>query len=161
MTPLTNVALPPEAIVLDASVCVSIISKEQACHVAEARINKGLLLGAQFYAPGVLLSETLFVLCGKLQLGNLSQTDHDIAINHFEAFLGIIQPAPMLEVAYMRRAEAIRGSYTCRRSADGIYIALAEALTALGRPTALLTFDVDMQKQAARYAPTVNCELLT
>ena len=55
----------------------------------------------------------------------------------------------------MARAEAIRAGYSCRRSADGIYIALAEQLTAV-MPTTLLTFDQDMKSQAAKNAPTVT-----
>ena len=64
------------------------------------------------------------------------------------------------EKSLVLRAEAIRTTYTCRRSADGIYIALAEELTAT-RPTVLLTFDKDMPNQIAKNAPTVSVQLLT
>jgi predicted nucleic acid-binding protein len=58
------------------------------------------------------------------------------------------------------RAEAIRGSYTCRRSADGVYIALAEALSAT-RPTVLLTLDEGIKRQAAANAPAVRVHIVT
>ena len=57
------------------------------------------------------------------------------------------------------RANEIRASYSCRRTADGIYSALAEELTQTG-PTELLTFDGDLPRQAARNAPTVKVRLL-
>jgi len=57
------------------------------------------------------------------------------------------------------RAEEIRGGYSCRRSADGLYIALAEELSQ-SVPTELLTFDEDLPKQAAKNAPAVKVNLL-
>ena len=66
----------------------------------------------------------------------------------------------MGEGSLVLRAEEIRGSYSCRRSADGVYIALAEELTVI-KPTVLLTFDEDMVKQALKNAPTVSVHLLT
>jgi len=74
--------------------------------------------------------------------------------------LSFIQPHSNGEIALVLRAEAIRGLNSCRRSADGLYMTLAEEL-AQTRPTVLLTFDEDMAKQAARNAPTVTVELLT
>ena len=58
------------------------------------------------------------------------------------------------------RAEAVRGTYSCRRSADGIYLAFAEELSGT-MPTMLLTFDSDLAKQAAIHAPALKVELLT
>jgi len=56
------------------------------------------------------------------------------------------------------RAEEIRGSYGCSRSADGLYIALAEEL-ATTRPTELVTFDAAMPSHVAATAPTVTVRL--
>ena len=51
-------------------------------------------------------------------------------------------------------------SYGCSRSADGIYVALAEIL-AQTMPTVILTFDQNMQNQITRNAPTVTVQVLT
>lgn len=148
------------AAVVDASVAISVSAKEDA---TEARANAALAhytaLGYEFFAPGVIVSETLYVLCGNLQTGGLTTVTPAQAVQDFDTFMGFILPPPNGDGALVLRAEAIRGSYTCRRSADGIYVALAEQLAAV-RPTILLTFDQDMSKQAARNAPTVNVRLL-
>jgi hypothetical protein len=54
--------------------------------------------------------------------------------------MSIIQPPPSGEVSLIRRGYKIGDSYGCSRSADAVYIALAEELTRI-RPTVLLTFD--------------------
>jgi predicted nucleic acid-binding protein len=157
MTPPTS--SPTGATIIDASVAVTIVANEAGEPKATAAINRCLAAGSEFFAPGVLVSETLYVLCGKLHDGTLSAADHAQAVQDFYDFLGFVLPPPNGERSLVLRAEAIRGSYTCRRSADGIYIALAEELTAM-KPTELLTFDEDMVKQAAKHAPTVSVQLL-
>jgi hypothetical protein len=98
--------------------------------------------------------------CVKVQDGSLSATDHTQAVQDFYTMMSsFVLPPPNGDIALILRAEAIRGSYTCRRSADGLYIALAEDLGAT-RPTTLLTLDEDMPKQAARHAPGVNAQLI-
>jgi predicted nucleic acid-binding protein len=157
MTPPSN----PGALVIDANIAVAISSNEQFTDViAAAELARYSSLGYEFFAPGVIVSETLYVLCGKLQNGVLTSTEHAQSILDFEVLMGKILSPPDGEVALIARAEAIRGSYSCRRSADGIYIALAEMLSAT-RPTTLLTFDADMQKQATNSAPSVTVQLLT
>src|SRR5271166_3204870 len=52
-----------------------------------------------------------------------------------------------------------RSGYGCSRSADGIYIALAEDLTARGTAE-LVTFDTGMPNQVAANAPAVTVRLL-
>jgi predicted nucleic acid-binding protein len=100
------------------------------------------------------------VLCGKLQDGSLTVTEYTQAIQDFHLFMRLIKSPPDGEGALVLRAEEMRGTYTCRWSADGIYIALAEALSDT-HSTVLLTFDEDMSKQAARNAPRVHLHLLT
>ena len=73
------------------------------------------------HAPGVLASEALYVLCGKLQNGVLTPAAHAQAITDLENFLSGIFPPPNGEAPLVRRAEAIRGSYVCNRSADSLY----------------------------------------
>jgi predicted nucleic acid-binding protein len=159
MNPPTS-NLPP-AVVLDANVSVSVCAREPTAAKAQAEITRYLAGGAEFYAPGVLVAETLYVLCGKLQDGSLSPADHVLAVQDFDTMMrAFVHPPPGGDATLLLRAEAIRGTYTCRRSADGLYIALAEALAAT-RTTMLLTFDQEMSKQALRNAPSVSVHLLT
>lgn len=152
---------PTGAVVLDASVVIAICAKETGAETkALTAIGHYSSLGYEFYAPGVLASESLYVLCGKREDGTLDAVAHDQAIIDLENLLSGILAPPDGESSLIRRAEAIRGNYTCRRSADGLYLALAEQLTAT-MLTVLLTFDQDMPKQAARNAPTVTVELIT
>jgi len=145
---------------VDASIAVAIAAREVTEPKASAEVNRYLASGAEFFAPGVLVAETLYVLCGKLEEEKtLSPADHATAVQAFHNLMGFISSPPDGEISLVLRAEAIRGSYTCRRSADGLYIALAEALTRT-RPTVLLTLDADMPKQAAKNAPTVTVQLL-
>jgi predicted nucleic acid-binding protein len=151
--------------VLDASVAVALASKEAPTEAkANAEIAYYSSLGYEFFAPGVIVSETLYVLCdmlcGKLQDGSLSAATHAKAVQSFYLLMATTLPPPNGEASLVLRAEAIRSSYTCRRSADGIYIALAEQL-ALVRPTTLLTLDADMSKQAANKAAGVTVHLIT
>lgn len=156
-----TISNPAEAVVIDASVTVAIAAKEADKEPqASAAILRYSGLGYEFFAPGAIVTETLYVLCKKLESGALSYTDHTQATQDFHAFMTKVLPPPHGDGALILRAEAIRGTYTCRQSADGIYIALAEVLTIV-RPTSLLTFDEDMMKQASHYASTVNVQLLT
>ncbi len=148
------------ALVVDANIPIAIAANEAGEPQASAAIKHYLSLRYDFYAPGAILAEALYVLCGKLQDGTLTASEHTQAIQDVNIFMSMIQSSPKWEGSLVLRAEAIRGTYTCRRSADGIYIALAEELTA-ERPTILLTFDEDMSKQAAKHAPTVTVHLLT
>jgi predicted nucleic acid-binding protein len=151
---------PAGAAVIDSSVVVAICAKETGTEPkALAELGHYSSLGYKFYAPGVLVSESLYVLCKKQESGALDAASHAQAITDLENLISGIQPPPDGDATLIRRAEEIRGNYTCRRSADGLYIALAEQLTAT-RPTVLLTFDQDLPKQAAKNAPTVNVVLL-
>ena len=86
--------------------------------------------------------------------------EHAQAILTFETLMVNILPPPGGEVSLISRAEAIRTNYGCSRSADGIYVALAEIL-AQSMPTVILTFDQNMQYQITRNAPTVTAQVLT
>lgn len=148
------------ALVLDANVAISIVANEAGAATAHNAILLYVQQGFEMFAPGVIVSEALYVLCGKLQDGTLTFSDYSAAINSFNDIMEDVNPTPDGDRRLVLRAEEIRGSYTCRRSADGVYIALAELLTAT-RTTFLLSFDEDIKKQAARYAPGVRVELLT
>jgi predicted nucleic acid-binding protein len=152
--------MPTGAVVVDANVAIAICAREAPRDlVANAELLRYASAGYQFFAPGAIVAETLFILCGKLQQGTLTGAEHAQAIGDFQILMSRVLPPPHGEAAIIARAEAIRDTYGCSRSADGIYIALAEELAA-GFPTILLTFDKELQKQAARHAPVVQVQLL-
>lgn len=152
---------PVGAIILDASVAIAISARETGREPkANAELLRYATAGYTFYAPGAVVAETLYVLCGKLQQGLLTPTEHTQAIFDFEILMANVLPPPDGEVSLISRTEAIRTGYGCSRSADGIYIALAEVL-AQSVPSAIVTFDQNMQNQAARHAPTVTVQTLT
>ena len=148
------------AVVIDANIALAIAANEPSQPMVSAEIESFAKQGFEFFSPGVLITEALYVLCGKLTDGSLSSSDHEIALKKLDIFLQNVSPAPKGDMKLLLRAEAIRGHYTCRRSADGIYIALAEELT-LARPTILLTLDADMSRQAVKNAPSVDVRLLS
>jgi len=71
-----------------------------------------------------------------------------------------ILPPPSGEASLILRADQICGGYGYSRSADALYIALAEEISQT-TTTRLLTFDQGLPKQAARNAPLVSVHLLT
>ena len=153
-------ARPAGQVVLDANVLIALCAQEQdKFSLADAAFTQYYLQGWQFYAPGVLLAETLYVLCGKLQSGALTPTTHALALKLLQNYLPDIALPPSGDFALAARAEALRQNYGCSRSSDGIYLALAEELAQQG-PTELLTFDQGMVNQAAQHAPTVKIKLL-
>jgi predicted nucleic acid-binding protein len=157
MTPKTK---PIEIVVLDASVAVAICAREADKVIqAQMAMDEYSQDGTQFYSPNVFVSEVLYVLCKQVNKAKLTVETHKQSITDFEKFLLLLEPNPNGDYPLMRRAEEIRGDYACRRSADGLYIALAEQLSATYE-TVLLTFDEDMPKQAARHAPNVTVRLL-
>jgi predicted nucleic acid-binding protein len=150
----------PSALVIDANVAVAISSRESGRDaIASAELNRYASLGYEWYAPGAILTETLYALCQKHQAGLLTSAEFDDAVNEFELLMGNILPPPDGEATLAQRAHAIGKGYGCSRSADSVYIALAESL-AQTRPTILLTFDQSLPNQAARNAPTVTVQLL-
>ena len=155
VSPVSN-PLPTRAVVIDASIAIAISTREADREpLASAELLRLSNAGYLFYAPGAILAETLFVLCHKLQNGLLTPVEHTQAIVDFGTLLLKILPPPNGEASLATRAEAIRSGYSCRRSADGIYIALAEELTTT-MTTLLLTFDQDMKSQVAQNAPPVT-----
>ncbi|MCX6379919.1 MAG: hypothetical protein NT023_10660 [Armatimonadetes bacterium] len=150
-----------QAVILDATVVVSLASKEKNTYLhATAAVNRYIALNCDFFAPGVLVSETLFTLCRmKENDKTLTNEEHRRAVKDFHTLYGFILPPPNGEADLIFRAETIRGDYTCYRSADSIYIALAQALSET-RPATLLTLDEGLQKQATRNASGVIVELI-
>jgi predicted nucleic acid-binding protein len=150
----------PGAVVLDANVVIALVSNEPGRDaVVTAEITHYASQGYQLFAPGVIVAETLYILCGKLNSGSLSPTDYATAVAAFRRTMVTVLPPPNGDAALILRAEQIGSGYGCSRSADGISIALAEELAQL-QSTVLLTFDKELPKQAARQAPTVTVQLL-
>jgi predicted nucleic acid-binding protein len=156
-----NLPPPPSgAVVIDANIMIAIASNETNRDVvATAELSNYLSQGYRLFAPGAIIMETLYILCGKLNSGLLSPAEYAKAITAFQTAMRPVYPPRSGDKALIARAEQISGGYGCSRSADGIYIAVAEDLTQ-SMPTVLLTFDKDMPKQAAKNAPTVTVKLL-
>ncbi len=156
MTPASKTG----AVVIDANVLIAICAKEQGKFVkAENAFNSYVLQSWLFFAPGVIIAETLHILCQKLQNNLLTPAEHNIALRVFQPYMNNIASPPNGDATLIARAEALRHGYGCSRSADGLYIALAEELATLGAAE-LLTFDQGMINQAAKNAPTVKINLL-
>ena len=146
---------------IDASVVIAICAKETGREaIALAQLSIYSSQGYEFYAPGVVVSEAHYVLCGKEQNGTLTAADYAKAVLELESIASGCLPPPKGEGTLVVRSAEIRDGYGCSRSADSIYIALAEALT-LERPTVLLTFDKGLPNHAEANAPTVVVKVLT
>lgn len=150
----------PPAVTLDASFIIGYCAKEPAKFAkAQAELARYARDGWTFFAPGVAVSETLFVFCRKLGDGSLTALEHTQAVRSFEALMRAVQPPPGGEFALIGRAEQIRSTYGCSRSADSIYLALTEQLTAQG-PSEIVTFDSGLENQAKKNAPSVKVNFL-
>ncbi len=140
----------PVAVVIDATVVIALCANEaDKLANAEAKIKEYSGKGCTFYAPGVIIVECLFVFCRKLSDGVLTPVEHSSAVLSLMRLMRQIHPPPTGDKSLIERAEEIRGAFGCSRSADGIYLALAEELNA-AMSTELVTFDAGMLNQAAR-----------
>jgi predicted nucleic acid-binding protein len=157
-TPLQ--AKPTGSIVVDANVLIAIVCNEaNRVSVAHKELSHYASLGFGLYAPGVVVAECLYVICGKLNNGTLTPTAYQTAVNSFTAMMASILPPPDGDKCLIERAAQINDGYGCSRSADAIYIALAEKLTAINT-TLLLTFDKELPKQAAKNSPLIVVKVL-
>ncbi|HLN30571.1 MAG TPA: PIN domain-containing protein [Gemmataceae bacterium] len=139
----------PVSVVIDANVVIALCSKEpDKLANAEAKMMEYASEGCNFYAPGVIIAECLYVLCRKLNDGVLTPAEHSSAVLGFITLMAAINPPPMGDKSLVKRAEEILGTFGCSRSADGIYLALAAELNAAAS-TELVTFDAGMPNQAA------------
>jgi predicted nucleic acid-binding protein len=147
-------------VVVDANVAIAICAKEpDKFAIATAQIQTYAMDGSRFYAPGVIGGECLYVFCRKLQAGDLTATEHANAIKAFITFMGAVEPPPAGDKSLIQRAEDFRGVLGCSRSADGIYLALAEEL-AKSSTTEVITFDNGMQTQGVANSLTPQVVVL-
>ena len=148
------------AVIPDANVLIALCAKEKdKLQTAETAFENYTNQGYEFFAPGVLVAEVIFILCQKLAGGVLSQSEYDEAIDVFADYLKGIALTPNGEASLLKRAVEIRDGYGCSRSSDGLYIALAEEF-AKTYDTEIVTFDKGFINQAAKNAPTVKVNLL-
>jgi len=148
------------SVTLDSSLVVALCTKETDKEApARAALDAWQQQGAAFYAPGVLVSEVLFVLCKKRESGELTPEEHARALDALEVLCALLEPMQESDCSLFRRADALRTLHTCRDCADGLYVALAEHLSANG-PAVLLTFDAGQKRMAEREAPAVTVQLL-
>lgn len=155
MIPTNN----PDVSVIDASMLVSIASKEAGTYlVAKNAFDSYAMNGWEFFAPSVIVGEVVFALCQKLAAGILTEPEYEQAVESFLDYMTFIE-TPDNESSLVKRAVEIRENYGCSRSSDSLYIALAEDL-AKTRKVELLTFDKGMVNQAAKNAPTVLVKVL-
>lgn len=150
----------PNDIVVDANVLIAICSKEQDTYpLADAAFDQYAQNGWEFLAPNIVVTEVLFALCVKLQSGAITQAEYDQAIELFRDLMQIIT-TPDNEASLIQRAVEIRGSYDCKRTSDGLYIAFAEELGRT-RVAAIVTFDKGFKNQIANAMPAVSLNLLS
>ncbi len=147
------------AVVVDVNILLAICTKELKEQTARAAIADYATANWQFYAPGLIAGEFLFIACQKLQLGALTKASYDNAVEDFKDYMTIISPPPGGEASLIVRAKEIQSGYGCSRSADCMYVALTEELAKSGAAE-LLTFDGGMVNQAAKNAPKVKINLL-
>jgi predicted nucleic acid-binding protein len=147
------------AVVVDANVLISLCSNEPTFATAANALSHYAIQGCVFYAPSVIVSEVLYVLCVKLQSGVLSAKAYDAAVDDFQDQMKAVSAPPQGETALIRRAKEIQVGYGCSHSADCLYIALAEELSKSGSAE-FLTFDKGAVNHVLRHAPAVNVNLL-
>ena len=151
----------PHPVTLDASFVIGLCAREPKKYTkAQVELSHRIANGCPLHAPHLMIMEATYVLCGKQQSGELTHAEHATAVVNLQLLsAGIIFPTGG-DVVLLPRAEQMRQSYGCSRSADSFYIALAEQLAASGA-SELLTFDAGQQKQAAAVSPNITVILLT
>jgi predicted nucleic acid-binding protein len=148
------------SVVVDANVVIAICARERdKLSRAETALKDYAARGRVFYAPGLIVGEVLYVLCGKLQNGTLTEVQHERAVRSFQVQMNAILPPPSGDAALITKGEEIRKGYGCSRSADSVYLALAEELSQSGG-TELVTFDEGLQRQAMKNALGITIRLL-
>ena len=141
----------PTAAVLDASAAVALCSREPSRdavvrnYVAEAGVA-----GRKVYAPGAITGEALHVLCKKLARGELGPAAHALAVADLEGLARNLLPPPGGEHSLIAPAVRLSAGYTCDKSNDSLYLALAEDLAGRGEVVEVVTFDDDQARRAGR-----------
>lgn len=149
------------AIVLDASFIVAICTNEPNRYTkALAMLQCEAAIGSEFYTPGVAVAESLFAFAKKLEDGTIDAAQHTTAVKALYAIMSRVLPPPGGEASLIIRAESLRVGFGKKRSADSIYLALAEELSK-DCSIEIVTFDLGMKEQAAANAPSLKVNHLT
>ncbi|MDQ3749946.1 MAG: hypothetical protein M3367_13195 [Acidobacteriota bacterium] len=99
-----------DVVVINASILVSISSKEAATYlIAENAFDFYAKNGWEFFAPNIVVGDVIFALCQKLAAGVLTKTKHEKAT---ESFLNLMTniSTPDVEMDLVKRAVEIRES---------------------------------------------------
>jgi predicted nucleic acid-binding protein len=160
-------ATTTKRVTLDASVVIAIcINELNRAAKAIAELAKYSAAGCELYAPGTIVQESLFVFCKlatdpKIPPGSrLSSAERLQAIRAFITLMANVKQTPNGDFSLIQGTVDIHGSYSCLRTSDSIYLALAEELARYG-DAEIVTFDQDMENQARANAPTVVVKTLT
>jgi predicted nucleic acid-binding protein len=148
------------AVVIDANILISLCTKEPLTfNQSNTAFNDYGQWGWAYHAPNVIVAEAMFIFCRKLQDGQLTEIEHAESIEFLQDYLALITMPNGGDASLLPRAEEVRSGYGCTRSADGLYIALAEELAKQG-PAEILTLDAGYVNQVAKNAPSVKVNLL-
>ncbi len=147
----TKIAIP------DANILIALCAKEPKQSKAEKVLKDYANDGWEFYAPNIIVAEVLYILCQKYKGGTLTDKAYKEAVENFHDQMKAI--LTISDADLIKRAFEIQKSYGCSRSADSIYIALAEHL-AKSYTVEIVTFDGGLVNQAAKNAPTVKVNVL-
>jgi len=148
-------------VVIDASTLIGLCAEEprKVQQIIDA-LEQYFIQGCTLYAPHLIVMEALYILCKKESEGSLTQEQHQQAIVKLQTTLSTVLPPPNGDASLIARSAQLRQGYECRRSADSIYLALAEELSTLGA-VELLTFDQGQAAQATAILPQISVKLLT
>ena len=144
-------------VIPDANILIALCAKEPKQSKAEKALETYANDGWEFYAPNIIVAEVLYILCQKHQGGTLTDKAYEEAVDNFQDQMKAIKT--ISDADLIKRAFEIQQSYGCSRSADSIYIALAEHL-AQSNTVEIVTFDGGLVNQAAKNAPTVKVNVL-
>src|SRR5262245_39027968 len=104
----------PPSVVLDACFVIAFCAKEPGRYPrAQAELDTYAKGGWQFFAPAVVIAESLYVFCRKLHDGQLTAAEHAQAVQSLQALMQATSPPPNGEPALIARANQIRGTYGC------------------------------------------------
>jgi predicted nucleic acid-binding protein len=144
-------------VIPDANILIALCAKEPKQSKVEKALKTYANDGWEFYAPNIIVAEVLYILCQKHQAGTLNDKTYKEAIDNFQDQMKAI--ITISDATLIQQSFEIQQSYGCSRSADSIYIALAENL-AKSHTVETVTFDGGLVNQAAKNAPTVKVNVL-
>ena len=92
---MATVTTVPTLIAIDADFLIGFRAKEPDKHaIVKSLLASFAASGAQVFAPGVIVSEALFVFCKKLQKGDLTPVEYDAAVRSLSAIMTAVLPPP-------------------------------------------------------------------